>query len=187
MIFDPGQHHRRSIRLPEYNYAGPGEYFLTLCTFHRFCLFGRVIDGAMHCNEYGRIVERCLQEVCVRYPHVTWDTYVIMPNHLHAILFVRAGGPRPYGERGEQYGFHDGRVEATNAAPTLGNIVAYFKYESTKTVNRLRAAGAKPVWQRNYYEHIIHDDESLDSIREYILNNPSCWEQDHENPERKNA
>lgn len=67
---------------------------------------------------------------------------------------------------------------ATNTAPTLGKMVAYFKYESTKAINRLRAAGSKPVWQRNYYEHIIRNEPSYQTISEYIMNNPAKWQED---------
>jgi hypothetical protein len=64
--------------------------------------------------------------------------------------------------------------------PTLGNIVAYFKYQSTKQINAIRQNGVEKIWQRNYYEHIIRDEKSYHAICEYIRNNPANWETDSE-------
>jgi hypothetical protein len=63
-------------------------------------------------------------------------------------------------------------------APTVGNIIAYFKYQSTKQINHIRNAGFQKLWQRNYYDHVIRDDDDLNRIREYIDNNPADWMQD---------
>lgn len=71
--------------------------------------------------------------------------------------------------------------------PTLGQIVAYFKYQSAKSINRLRGAPGTPVWQRDYYEHIVRDESALHGIREYIVNNPLQWAVDRENPARDSA
>ena len=65
---------------------------------------------------------------------------------------------------------------------TLGQIVAYFKYQSSKRINSIRGTPGMPVWQRNYYEHIIRNERDLDEIRQYIINNPLKWELDTENP-----
>ncbi len=69
----------------------------------------------------------------------------------------------------------------------MGNVVAYFKYQTTKTINAMRHTPSARVWQRNYYEHIIRDDESLRRIGEYIVNNPLQWVLDHENPDNVRA
>ena len=95
MTYNPEWHHRRSIRLKGYDYAGAGWYFVTLCTWQRECLFGEVVDGGMRLNEVGGLVESLLHEMKQRFPGVVMDSSVIMPNHIHWIVsFVGAGlGP----------------------------------------------------------------------------------------------
>ncbi len=90
MCFDPDVHHRRSIRLKGYDYAHPGAYFITICTHDRACLFGEIADGEMILNEAGRIVEKCWREIPMHFPHVALDEFVVMPNHVHGILFIIA-------------------------------------------------------------------------------------------------
>jgi hypothetical protein len=69
--------------------------------------------------------------------------------------------------------------------PSLGQIIGYYKFQSTKAINEFRKIYGQPVWQRGYYEHVIRDEESLNRIREYIFNNPMLWELDRENPQAK--
>jgi putative transposase len=87
-----------------------------------------------------------------------------MPNHLQGIIFVGAGSPRPL------------------PGKTLSDIIGYFKYQSTKHINELRSSPGAPLWQRNFFEHVIRDDSSLNRIREYICTNPERWELDRNNP-----
>jgi len=87
-----------------------------------------------------------------------------MPNHIHGVIFVGAGSPRPLPE------------------PTLSTIIAYFKYQSTKSFNELRNSPGTQLWQGNFYEHVVRDDNSLNRIREYIMTNPQRWELDRNNP-----
>ena len=180
MKYDPERHHRRSVRLRGYDYSQAGAYFVTICTPDRACLFGDVADGVMRLNDAGRVVERCWHEIPIHFPHVELDEFVIMPNHVHGVIvIVGAGSPRPYVASGA------GTKTGAETAPlraTLGRMVAYFKYQSTKHINIMRGTPGIPVWQRNYYEHIIRDDESLNRILEYIVNNPLQWELDWENP-----
>jgi len=111
-----------------------------------------------------------------------------MPNHVHGIVVltdapvVGAGLPRPYRMTATKTAAGAATAPLRGRRPSLGNVVAYFKYQTTKTINAMRQTPAIPVWQRNYYEHIIRDVESLDRIREYIANNPLQWALDRENP-----
>lgn len=186
---------RRSIRLSGYDYAQAGLYFATICTQHRVCLFGKVDNGIMRLNRIGEMVEGCWKNIPAHYPHVVLHEYVIMPNHLHGIIeitdSVGAGFACPdthtnrdYPARTEQEntaGMNAGRANPdkremgrANPAPTLGNIIGYFKYQSTKMVDL-----PEKLWQRNYYEHIIRDDKDYANISEYIENNPVRWETDN--------
>lgn len=88
MPYNPNQHHRRSIRLPGYDYAQAGAYFVTICTNQRECLFGEVVDGEMRLNEYGRVVEdEWFASACIRC-EIELDAFIVMPNHIHGIVWI---------------------------------------------------------------------------------------------------
>jgi REP element-mobilizing transposase RayT len=88
MTFHPEKHHRRSIRLQEYDYTQPGAYFVTICTYQRQCLFGEIIDGAMHLNACGEIVQACWNNLPNHFPFIELDAFIIMPNHIHGIIIL---------------------------------------------------------------------------------------------------
>jgi len=177
MKFDPDKHRRRSIRLKGYDYSQAGAYFITLCTRDRACLFGEVVDGEMRWNDIGRMVKTIWDELPNHDDRIGLDAFVVMPNHVHGIIVITHPiAPRP--------NITDSGVirGAMNRAPTVGEIVRAFKSRVTITIHRQRDAMGTPVWQRNYYEHIIRDEPSLNRIREYIVNNPTQWLMDRENP-----
>ncbi|MFH0938045.1 MAG: hypothetical protein V1899_02000, partial [Planctomycetota bacterium] len=88
MKYDASIHHRRAIRLKGYDYAQSGAYFVTVCAQHRECLFGDMVDGAMVLNDTGRMVEKCWYDIPAHFPNVELDEFVVMPNHVHGILFI---------------------------------------------------------------------------------------------------
>jgi len=136
------------------------------------CVLGKVEGDKIVLNDVGKSVERWWLNIEDHFENVELDTYVIMPNHFHGIIIiVGAGYPRPRND----VTFNTGRGDR---APTLGNIVAYFKYGSTKQINLLRNDPGTRFWQRNYYEHVIRSEEDLSKTREYILSNPVNWLQD---------
>lgn len=163
---------RQSVRLKAYDYSQTGAYFITLCAYNRECRFGKITEGKMTVNEYGAIVE----EEWVKSPEIRkeikLDEYVVMPNHIHGIIWignsVGANGRSP--------------LHRTNmGSKTLSSFVAGYKSTVTKQINKLRRLPGVPVWQRNYYEHIIRDDAELNRIRQYIMENPLKWDTDPEN------
>jgi REP element-mobilizing transposase RayT len=160
---------RCSIRLQGYDYSQDGLYYVTICVQNKVCLFGEVKDGEMILNEAGRMVDDEWQYLRIKYPHIKLHEYVIMPNHFHGIVEITdnvgAGSARP--ENGQ---FNIGRA---NPAPTIGNIIGYFKYQTTKKLNL-----SFRLWQRNYYEHIIRNEQAYENIAGYILNNPYNWKND---------
>jgi REP element-mobilizing transposase RayT len=174
MTFDPEKHHRRSIRLKGYDYAQAGAYFVTIVTHGRECLFGDVVDGQMQLNNAGRFAEQCWLDIPHHFLHVELDAFVVMPNHVHGIIvipdFVGAKNFSP---------LPDG-TPFLSRSRTIGSVVRGFKIGVTKWLRINIDISA--VWQRNYYEHIIRNEESLDRIREYIVNNPLQWAVDRENP-----
>ena len=171
---------RRSIRLRGYGYSNQGPYFVTITAQDRESLFGDIVDGEMQCNSVGMIVlEEWLRSAEIR-PEFWFDAFVVMPNHVHGILAVAPPAPAT---RVNSPGDSDTLLQ--RPAHSLGSFVAGFKSATTRRINLIRCTPGAKVWQRNYYEHIIRNDRSLDRIREYIETNPQRWVIDQENPHRR--
>jgi REP element-mobilizing transposase RayT len=172
--YNPNIHNRRSIRLPSYDYAQAGAYFVTLCAHGWECLFGNIDNGAMVLNGYGAIVrEEWLKSSEIR-SEIRLGEYVIMPNHFHAIVCI-------VDHRGNRRG--DRPVAPTGPTPqSIGALIAGFKSAVTKRINAIRNTPGISVWQRNYYEHIIRNETDFHRIAQYITDNPRCWREDSLNP-----
>ena len=173
MTFNPDKHYRRSLRLQGYDYSQDGAYFVTICTHNRECLFGDIADGEMVFNDYGKIVkEEWLKSSEIR-REISLDEHIVMPNHFHGIVIIRRGdwpvAPTTITTNGPKSG-------------SIGSFVVGFKSAITRRINDRRKTPGVPVWQRNYYEHVIRDDDDLNRIREYIKGNPVQWAEDEENP-----
>ena len=177
MNYDPDKHHRRSIRLKGFDYRQWGAYFVTICTQNRACFLGAVAGGEMQSTNAGEIAKATWNELPARFPSLGLDAFVIMPNHIHGIIMVGAQFIAP------SDGFDVTNQGVMNHAPTLGNIIRAYKAASTRLI---RQAGTPDfAWQRNYYEHVVRDEESLNHIRQYILDKPVRWAFDRENPAAK--
>jgi putative transposase len=188
MIFNPAIHHRRTIRLKGYDYSKAGLYFITICCYNRECLFGNVVNGEMIFNEYGTIAcNEWLNTPNIR-KNIELDVFVIMPNHVHGIIILNGG-------RGELHSpdnvisdnvisdnvISDNKMGECNSplrgpSNNIGAIVRGYKSSVTKQFNLLNIGCT--VWQRNYWEHIIRNEQSYQTIAEYIVNNPSKWQDD---------
>lgn len=171
MKFDPKIHHRHTIRLQGYDYSQAGAYFVTIVVHGRECLFGEIVDGKMVLNEFGKIVQRAWFDLPKHNPHVELGAFCIMPNHVHAVIIIIAVGA--------------GLRPAPTRPHPLSEIVRAFKSFSARRINELRKLQGVPVWQRNYYEHIIRSEEEHNRIHLYIESNPANWTKDNENPEMK--
>jgi REP element-mobilizing transposase RayT len=164
---------RRSTRLKEYDYSQPGGYFITICTKDRHCLFGEIYDDRIVLNHFANIVSQSWAELPDHYANVELDVFVIMPNHIHGIIFLNDVGA----------GLKPAPTDAPADKPhALPEIIRAFKTFSSRQINELRKTSGISVWQRNYYDHVIRRDESLAKIREYIETNPLRWALDQENP-----
>lgn len=181
MTFDPDKHHRRSIRLPGFDYSQEGMYFVTICTKDRRDLFGDVYDGKMNVNPAGNMLQMVWDEMPVHYSGIKTDAFVIMPNHIHAIIILVGAAPRG---RPEMILVQpSGQPQGVAPTISLSDAVHRFKSMTTKRyLEGIKHHGWAPflgkLWQRNYYEHIIQDVESFQTIREYIIQNPMRWESD---------
>lgn len=181
MLYNTDQHHRRSLRLPGYDYAQVGAYFITVCAQDRACIFGEVVDGEMRLNQAGRMVhDEWLRTEAIR-SEVRLDVFQVMPNHFHAIVMITGQAPST-GVTPDGVGAH-GRAPLRRAPKSLGSLVAGFKSAVTKNVNQMRGTPGQRLWQRNYYEHVIRHDRELDATRQYIVDNPAKWAEDRDNPQ----
>jgi len=194
MKYDPVKHHRRSIRLHGYDYATPGAYFVTLCVQNRECLLGEIrAAGEMRLNEAGRMIEKWWLELNHKFPNVDTDEYVVMPNHFHGVVVIVA----PDDNAGVDLGGADLRVgpgpgRDAHVGASLPTVIQWFKTMTTNEYIRgVKTLGWTPfsgkLWQRNYYEHIIRNDDDLRRVRQYLINNPARWALDQANPERRSA
>jgi REP element-mobilizing transposase RayT len=183
MAFNPGIHHRHSIRLREYDYSSGGSYFVTICTHHRECLFGEVVDGDIRLNGAGLCVETICNSLPQRYPDIEVDSLVVMPNHLHFVIVIsgNVGSIHELPAAEDQRAIHESPLQGRRKM-TLSKVVGYLKMNTGKRINELRDNAGAPVWQRNYYEHIIRNDDDLANIRRYIAENPMKWELDENHP-----
>jgi len=159
---------RKHIRLETWDYSNPWWYFVTICTEHMRHMFGTVSVGVgsphpvMELNDFGNIVNNWWYEIPNHFNNVTLDEWQIMPNHVHGIIQINSNHGR-----------------GNHAPTTLGQIVGYYKYQSTKQFNAIVGAGSSrpnpKMWQRGYYDRVIRNDRELDRIRTYIRTNPQNW------------
>lgn len=179
---------RKNLRLERYDYAASGAYFVTVCAQGRAGLFGEVVDDEMRVNNAGELIRNVWNELPSRFQNVVLDEFVVMPNHVHGIVWM---GVQKIADVGALLAAPGHDVPATpnqgaaSSAPTLGGVMRAFKSLSAIAVNRLLERTGVSVWQRNYYEHVIRDERELNLVREYIVNNPLQWSLDRENPQAK--
>lgn len=184
--YNPDVHHRRSIRLSQWNYRSRAAYFVTFCTHERTLLFDD--------PRYRAVAEAAWQAIPMHpsQRHVQLDDWVVMPNHVHGIL-VLAGFGSTKAEGGTTPIFNAGprsdspcrsdpprsqltrRCLRNTPSGTLGAVVGAYKSQVARHINHLRHMPAAPVWQRGYYEHIVRSDDDWDRIRAYIRDNPARW------------
>ncbi len=164
MNYDPQIHHRRSVRLRGYDYSRAAAYFITICTYKR--------ETSLDAKQVQDVVRSAWYGLPDRFPNVTLDECVVMSNHLHAIIILEdAASSRGAASTG-----------AASGAPTLGAVVRALKSVSAIGANNLVGQPGRPFWQRNYYEHVIRDEDELNAVRQYIRDNPLNWHQDPDNP-----
>ncbi len=194
MKYDPEIHHRRSIRLKGYDYSQSGYYFITLCCQNREHLFGEIIDGKMVANDAGRMVEKWFYELENKFADISCDAMAVMPNHIHFIVgntTVENIAVKNVGADLRVCPFSHSqtpsvKVKGEHAGSPLHSVVQWYKTMTTNEYirgvknNGWRRFNGK-LWQRNYWEHIIRDEKSLNTIRDYIINNPAKWAEDKNN------
>jgi len=200
MRFDPQTHDRQTIRLASWDYRDEGAYFVTICTFRRECIFDH--------QAFRRLAERAWSAIVGGSVVPEDGNFVVMPNHVHGVVWLDAemSGARHQTALVKRDAERDkARRDQSNGAPhasplrieakplvapssgSLGMIVGSFKSLTARCINRARKTPGAAVWQRNYYERIIRDEEELFLIREYIRDNPRLWAEDPENPDNRRS
>lgn len=191
MKYNPKIHHRRSIRLKGYDYSQAGAYFITVCCQDKELRFGKIENDKMVLNEFGTIAYNEWNQLPERFSNFELDVFQIMPNHMHGIIVLVGAGFTP--------AQNDKTAEASKAAAnpdrtgTIGDIIGAYKslvaneclkIFKSRWVGVNIGAGVNPaptmgkLWQRNYYEHIIRNEQSYQTISNYIITNPSKWKDD---------
>jgi len=191
--FNPEIHNRHSIRLKGYDYSHSGMYFVTINAHcrgvtrnaHTMFPFGEIINGKMILNEYGQIAHDEWIKTAELRSNVELDAFVVMPNHVHGIVVitrpVRALRATPLHDTRPYSRTINKNENMSNISPKsgeLGTIVRAYKSATTKHINEVRNTPCEKMWQRNYFENIIRNEQMYQYIANYIVNNPTNWEND---------
>ena len=197
--YNPQIHHRRSIRLKGYDYSQEGLYFITICVHNREDLFGEIIAGVenvgienfqhqqpqMKLNDAGKIANEYWLEIPKHFPNAVLHEHLVMPNHIHGIIELMENDVTNAVTNIGAENFlpiQPKQNEFQKMIPrSIGSIVKGFKIGVTKWFREIKAEDFPPqrqVWQRNYYEHIIRNEQSYQTISNYIINNPAKWKED---------
>ncbi len=167
---------------------------MTLVAWQRECLFGEIVNGEMKLNNVGQIIQWEWQNLPQRFGFVELGAFVIMPNHFHGIIvFHENVGATRQGltdVRAGNASLPNVSIESLDGSPlprgpkpaSLGAIISQFKSRATKRLWKIPSLTRTPIWQRNYYEHIIRNEREMDGIWRYLESNPSVWVDDDENP-----
>ena len=149
---------------------------MTICAWQRECVFGEINDGRITLNEFGGIAEACLKAIPKHFQYVDIDETVIMPNHVHLILTIYDDG------RGTACRAPTKEQFAKPVPNSIPTIIRSFKSAVTRQIHISRNTQGRPVWQSNYYEHVIRNEKELFVIRRYIRDNLLNWDKDENNP-----
>ena len=168
-----GYRRNNSMRHPHFDYTSAGAYFVTICVSQRICLFGSITDGVLCLNELGWIACDTWGTLAKHHPDFELDAFVVMPNHVHALLWLQRrndGQALPESTTGREFG---GR-----AAGSLSVLVGAYKSAVTQQAKLRRVLPVPVLWQRNFYDNIVRNDDALSQFREYIQQNPARWCED---------
>ena len=166
---------RKLARLREYNYQQSGIYAVTICVHERRLAFGKMKDDSVRLHPFGRIAQEGWLAIPSHYSHVILDEFIVMPNHIHGILFIENEAP-PTQEEEAKF-----RQFGTAHSASLSSIVGNFKSGVSRRIGVVRGCPTR-VWQERFWDHIIRDERELQNQREYIINNPVNWNADELHP-----
>ncbi|MEO8147743.1 MAG: transposase [Bacteroidia bacterium] len=198
MKYNPQIHHRKSIRLKGYDYSQAGMYFITICCHEKICRFGHILNNEMILNDAGKMVETEWLDLPNRFTNIQLHEFIVMPNHFHGILQILDVQPL---QEGQPQGIAPTvnpennvgaplvgaqQPDGTNTntpSKTVGDVMDAFKSITTVVyIDGVKTSGWErfngKLWQRNYHEHIIRNEQSYHNIANYIINNAARWKED---------
>jgi putative transposase len=188
------KYHRQSTRLKNFDYASNGAYHVTICAWKRERWFGEIQNDKMILNEVGKIILEEWNQTRELRPNVVLDAFVIMPNHIHAIIVlvnpdestnvgVRRVSPLQHNDFDDNQTIQKSKSALPNGATkgSLGAIVGSIKAAVSKRVNQARGVSGLTIWQRGFHDRIIRNEAELERTRTYIEHNPANWVTDEEN------
>jgi REP element-mobilizing transposase RayT len=171
------KHRVESTRLPGWDYRSRGWYFVTICSAHRECIFGTVIEAKVRLSHIGVIADAELKAMPSHYRNVELVEHVVMPNHVHAMVMI--DGEHMFSSTAKM-SFE--RTTATFSPPKAGSLAAIIRsYKAGVTQRAREARCASDVWQAGFYDHILRGEKVIAAVREYIRKNPENWEKDGDN------
>ncbi len=185
---------RNSLRLQGYDYAQPGGYFVTICTYGRRCVLGRIVDGRMLLSEVGRVVEEVWARIPEHFENTRADMFQVMPNHLHGIVDIKEVGRTHMVTRAGKV--NGATVWARHVVPiqeptkeefgkprsgTLSTIIGSFKAAVTRELRRQGKCMERSFWHRSFHDHVLRDDVDRFFVERYIELNPILWDLDADN------
>ena len=166
---------RKKLRLENFDYTSPGAYFFTICTQYRKPIFGKVDGGQVYLSWKGVIVYQMWTGLPDHFPNVKLDEFVVMPNHLHGILWLLER-EKPIIKMHPSPKNQSGHYPPSHLQPgSLSVIIRSFKSAVTRKINQMGHTSGQTLWQRSFYHHILRDDDDLSQHREYIIENPLRW------------
>lgn len=178
---------RKLNRWQGYDYSMPGLYFVTICTKDKEEFFGEIKDYKMRLNGMGEIASKYLQVIPRHYKNLELDEFVIMPNHIHGIIYITEIESIGADNVGTEYYSVPTVTQSPNrTAPIdrhyglLSKIVKSFKHATTRNI-RQQFHDNHFAWQRSFHDRVIRSEKELQNIRDYIANNPVNWENDKNN------
>jgi len=166
---------RRSNRLRSFDYRRSGFYYVTICTYKRLKLFGDIIDGEMRLSRLGEVAREEWRHIAHARSNVELDRHVIMPNHVHGLIIITDELESDFGQSAK---YSHAKQPRGYSAGSLGAIISHYKAAVSRCARSGLIGRSQHIWQRNYYDHIVRDEKSLNEIRRYIIENPARWQDD---------
>jgi len=179
---NPVQRYRHTNRLKGYDYTLAEAYFVTIVTYQHLCLFGEIINGEVKLNPHGKIAFEQWKRLEKRFPLSDFSAFVIMPNHLHGIIYLSKGAGEGTQKNHDQISHLRPYIKLHVIPGSLGAIVRAYKASVSFRINLIRGLIDPPIWQRNYYDHIIRNEKEYENIWKYIEANSQKWDEDRFHP-----
>ena len=187
----PEQQRISQRRLTSYDYTKPGAYFVTICIHERLSLLGAIANNKAALSLAGEMISFWWLNMQKKFePFIKMDTFIVMPDHIHGIIWITDDHPDPHPVGADRcvcphQGFSEGRHigrPLRQTAPSIPRVIQWFKTMTTNTyIHGVKHHSWQPfnktLWQRNYYDRIIRNESELIATRNYVLDNPRRWQE----------